>query len=100
MPEILPFILTAMFNIPLALTVRQILAIDLGTDILPGLALGTEKPEPDIMHRQPRRRQQPLIDRSLLLRSFLWLGPIETILAFSGFFLVMSTSGSSISWPF
>ena len=94
-PEILPFILTALVNIPLALTVRQILAIDLGTDILPGLALGTEKPEPDIMRRLPRRRNQPLIDRSLLRRAFLWLGLIETILAFSGFFLFYALAGRS-----
>ena len=97
-PEILPFILTALFNIPLALTVRQILAIDLVTDMLPGLALGTEKPEPDIMQRKPRRQNQPLIDRGLMMRAFLWLGPIETILAFSGFFLVYALSGSS-AWP-
>ena len=99
-PEIMPFIFTALFSIPLALTVRQILAIDLGTDMLPGLALGTEKPEPDIMLRKPRRRDQPLIDRSLLMRAFLWLGPIETILAFSGFFLVYALSGNVIVWPF
>jgi P-type Ca2+ transporter type 2C len=92
-PEILPFILTAMVNIPLALTVRQILAIDLGTDMLPGLALGTEKPEPDIMQRKPRRRDQPLLDRKLLQRAFLWLGLIETVLAFSGFFLVYAFAG-------
>ncbi|HJW91794.1 MAG TPA: cation-transporting P-type ATPase [Anaerolineales bacterium] len=98
-PEILPFILTALFNIPLALTVRQILAIDLGTDMLPGLALGTEKPEPDIMQRKPRRRDQPLIDRSLLVRAFLWLGLIETILAFSGFFLIHAISGVGATWP-
>ncbi len=91
-PEIVPFILTASINIPLALTVRQILAIDLGTDMLPGLALGTEKPEPDIMLRKPRRRNQPLVDRQLLIRAFLWLGMIETALAFSGFFLVYALS--------
>jgi Ca2+-transporting ATPase len=97
--EIMPFILTVLFNIPLALTVRQILAIDLGTDLLPGLALGTEKPEPEIMQRAPRRRDQPLLDRKLLQRAFFWLGPIETGLAFSGFFLVYALSGSS-PWPF
>jgi Ca2+-transporting ATPase len=92
--EILPFILTAALNIPLALTVRQILAIDLGTDMLPGLALGTEKPEPGIMQRKPRRRNQPLVDRKLLVRAFFWLGLIETSLAFSGFFLVYALSGN------
>ncbi|MBN1147645.1 MAG: cation-transporting P-type ATPase [Anaerolineales bacterium] len=99
-PEILPFLLTALFNIPLALTVRQILAIDLITDMLPGLALGTEKPEPDILRRPPRRRNQPLIDRGLLLRAFAWLGPIEAILAFSGFFLVQAVFGEGITSPF
>jgi len=43
-PEILPFILAALFNIPLALLVIQILAIDLGTDLLPALALGPRNP--------------------------------------------------------
>jgi magnesium-transporting ATPase (P-type) len=92
-PEVLPFLLTALTGIPLALTVPQILAIDLGTDMLPGLALGTEKPEPGSMLRQPRRRNRPLIDRSLLERSFLWLGLIETALAYSGFALVYSLAG-------
>jgi len=44
--EVLPFLLTAALGIPPALTIRQILAIDMGTDILPALALGSEKPEP------------------------------------------------------
>lgn len=94
-PEVLPFILTAWLNIPLALTVLQILAIDLGTDVLPGLALGSEKPEPDVMLRPPRRREQPLVDRQLIWRAFAWLGLIETGLAYSGFFLVYHLAGSS-----
>ncbi len=89
-PEILPFILTALFNLPLALTVRQILAIDLGTDMLPALGLGMEKPEPHVMKRPPRQKNQPLLDRSLFQRAFLWLGLIEAALAFSGFFLVFA----------
>jgi Ca2+-transporting ATPase len=92
-PEILPFVFTSLFNIPLALSVKQILAIDLGTDMLPGLALGTERPEPDIMQKPPRKRNQALIDASVLRRAFLWMGPIEALLAFSGFFLVYSLAG-------
>jgi len=101
-PEILPFILTAMFQIPLALTVMQILAIDLGTDLFPALALGTEKPEPDVMQRPPRRRTQPLLDRGLILRAFFWLGLIEAGLCYTGFFLVYAASGNAIasSLPF
>ena len=58
-PEILPFILTALLTptvMPLALGVKQILAIDLGTDLFPALALGSENPEPDVMQRPPRRK--------------------------------------------
>jgi magnesium-transporting ATPase (P-type) len=92
-PEMLPFILSALLDLPLALTVTQVLLIDLGTDILPALALGTEKPEPDILQRQPRRSNQPLIDRGLLARAFLWLGPVEAILAYSGFFVIYGLAG-------
>ena len=43
-PEIMPFILTACCSrFPLALTVAQILAIDLGTDLLPALGAGDGK---------------------------------------------------------
>jgi Ca2+-transporting ATPase len=92
-PEILPFIARVMFNVPLALTVAQILAIDLGTDLLPALALGTEKPEPDVMKHPPRHRSQPLIDRALMMRALLWLGGIEAGLCFLGYFLVFRAHG-------
>ncbi len=89
-PEILPFILTALLTpqvMPLALGVKQILAIDLGTDLFPALALGSENPEPDVMQRPPRRKTQPLVDGSLLRRAFLWLGLIEAVLCFPGILL-------------
>jgi Ca2+-transporting ATPase len=97
-PEVLPFILTALTNLPLALLVKQILAIDLGTDLFPALALGMEKPEPDVMTRPPRPRSQPLIDSRLLWRSFLWLGLIEAGLCYSGFFLVYALNTSLPPW--
>jgi magnesium-transporting ATPase (P-type) len=88
-PEIMPFIVTSSFaSIPLALNVRQILAIDLGTDLVPALALGMEKPEPDVMKHPPRRRGTRLVDNGLLTRAFLWLGMIEAALCFAGFFSV------------
>ncbi len=87
-PEIVPFVLTALLNIPLALQVQQILAIDLGTDLLPALALGAERPEPGVMQRPPRPRREPLLKRQHLRQSLLWLGVIETALCYSGFLLV------------
>lgn len=95
-PEILPFLLTATFPlIPLALTVRQILAIDLGTDFFPAIALGMERPEPNVMNKPPRRPNQPLIDNGLLIRAFLWLGMIETALCYVGFFSVYLFTGNA-----
>jgi Ca2+-transporting ATPase len=92
-PEIMPFIVTASFPlIPLALTVRQILAIDLGTDMFPALALGMEKPEPDVMNRPPRPRSQPLLDQNLLTRA-VWLGGIEAVLCFAGSISIFILSG-------
>ncbi|HEY5158414.1 MAG TPA: cation-transporting P-type ATPase [Anaerolineales bacterium] len=107
--EVLPFLLTGAIGIPPALTVRQILAIDMGTDILPALALGIEKPEPDIMNCPPRHKSQPLLDRGLLVRSFLWLGLIEAGLCYVGFLTTYLFSGNAaildiailntIQWP-
>lgn len=101
-PEIMPFIVKANLPlIPLALSVRQILAIDLGTDLFPALALGMEKPEPDVMKRPPRPRNQPLLDRGLLSRAF-WLGMIEAALCFGGFLSIFILSGytDEIGLPF
>ena len=80
-PEIAPFIMLSSFGVPLALTVAQILAIDLGTDILPALALGVEQPEPRVMQHKPRQRHAPLVTNRLVARA-LAIGSVETILCF------------------
>jgi Ca2+-transporting ATPase len=64
--------------------------------MLPGLGLGSEKPEPDIMQRLPRPRHQPLVDRNLLVRAFLWLGLIEALLCYTGFFMVYNLWGEGL----
>ncbi len=93
--EVVPFLVFAAAGgaIPLPLTVLQILSIDLCTDILPALALGREPAEPGLMDRPPRSRAQHVIDRSLMLRSWVFLGSIEAALALSGFFFVLLHAG-------
>lgn len=86
-PEIIPFIAFVLFKIPLPLTVMQILAVDLGTDVVPALGLGVEPPEEGIMEKPPRSRDKRLLDFRLLARAYLFLGPIEAVLCLSGFFL-------------
>ena len=62
-PEVVPFLVFALSGgaVPLPLTVLQILAIDLGTEILPALALGREPAEPGLMARPPRRQPEGVI---------------------------------------
>ena len=88
-PEAIPsaFFLFSLGRIPLPLTVMQILAIDLGTDMMPALGLGVEPPEEGVMNRPPRRLSDRLLNRQLLLKAFAWYGMIESILAMGAFFL-------------
>jgi Ca2+-transporting ATPase len=92
-PELVPFVLFVMFDIPLALTVMQILAIDLGTDMLPALALGTEAPEPGIMNRPPRSQKERLVTGKLLLRAMVFLGSIQAAACMAAFFFLYWTFG-------
>jgi magnesium-transporting ATPase (P-type) len=96
-PEIVPFLIYALSGgtIPLPLTVMQILAIDLGTETLPALALGREPAEPGIMERPPRPRERGIIDRPMLVRAWLWLGLLEAALVTGGFFYVLLSAGWS-----
>jgi sodium/potassium-transporting ATPase subunit alpha len=56
-PEIVPYLVSVLAGIPLPLTTMQILAVDLGTDLIPALGLGAEAPENDVMARPPRARR-------------------------------------------
>jgi potassium/sodium efflux P-type ATPase len=87
-PELVPFVLFVLFKMPLALTVMQVLAIDLGTDLLPALALGTEAPEPGIMNRPPRSRSARLLNVELLVRSQVFLGSIQATACMSAFYFL------------
>jgi sodium/potassium-transporting ATPase subunit alpha len=75
-PEVVPYLAYGLFGIPLALTVPQILAVDLGTDMVPALALGAEKPDAGIMAIPPRPRSERLMNLPLLLRAYVFLGLI------------------------
>ena len=94
-PEVVPFLVFALSGgtVPLPIGVMQILAIDLGTDVLPAQALGREPAEPDVMERRPRARSEGVIRPSLLLRSWLFLGVLSAALVMGGFFYVLIGAG-------
>lgn len=81
--------------VPLPLTTMQILTIDLGTDMLPALGLGTEPPEETIMDQPPRDPNERLLNRRVLVKAFLWYGLMASIVAMAGYFLVNMLAG----WP-
>ena len=101
-PEIVPFLGYGFAGLPLALTIPQILAVDLGTDMIPALGLGTERPHAEVMDLPPRPRHERLLSVPLLLRAYLFLGLIESAVAMGGFFLYLHmngwTWGVSLDW--
>jgi len=72
-PEAVPFIVHVLASVPLPLNVMQILSVDLGTDMVPAIALGAEPPEEDVMRFPPRRREKGILRLDcLLIRLFSW----------------------------
>lgn len=92
-PQILPFVAFALFAIPLPLTVILILCIDLGTDIIPALGLGTEKPESDIMKKPPRPQTERLLTMKLLGMSYGIIGMLQAAAGFFSFFFILFHGG-------
>ncbi len=95
--ELAPFVLWALSGgrIPLMISVLQVLALDIGTDLLPALALGAERPEAGVMDRPPRAREERLLNRHVLGRSFGFLGPVE---AFGSMILVPIGAALFFGW--
>ena len=98
-PELIPYLAFVLFRIPLPLTIIQILAVDLGTDMLPALALGAELPSAQVMQRPPRARGQRLLDAGLLARAYGFLGMLEAAAAMAAFFFVLVRAGWKYGEP-
>ena len=82
-------------GIPLPLTVMQILSIDLGTDMMPALGLGTEMPEQGVMDQPPRSQKDALLNKKMFVKAFLWYGLLEAIISMGAYFYVNLLNG----WP-
>jgi sodium/potassium-transporting ATPase subunit alpha len=91
--ELVPYLAFALFRIPLPLTPIQALSVDMGTDSLTALGLGAEKPDPQSMQRPPRRQAERLLNASVAVRAYLFLGIIEASAAMAAFFFVLAMGG-------
>jgi calcium-translocating P-type ATPase len=91
--ELTPFVVWALSagQIPLALTVIQVLALDIGTDLLPALALGGEPPSRRAL--EGPARTVSLVDRRVLGRSLGILGPAEAVVEMLAFLSVLLAGG-------
>lgn len=91
--ELTPFVAWALSGgrIPLALTVLQVLALDIGTDLLPALALGAEPPNERVLDGPAPTAE--LVDRRLLTRVFAVLGPVEAVVEMAAFGVVLLAGG-------
>jgi len=88
--ELVPCLAFVLLRVPLPLSVLQILSVDLGTDILPALALGTEKPDRAVMKVPPRSGKVGLFDLPLLARAYLFLGLMVAAGSMSAYHFVLA----------
>ena len=94
--ELTPFAVWALSggSVPAAIGVLQVLALDIGTDMLPALALGAEPANARTMDGP--RPQGSVVDGGLLRRAFLVLGPLEALVSMAAFLWVLDRGGWSL----
>jgi magnesium-transporting ATPase (P-type) len=78
--ELYPYIIWLLFpGTPLAITVMGVLAVDVGTDLIPAMGLGVEPPEEGIMERPPRRRDEKLLSIRFILQNYFVQGSLVAV---------------------
>ncbi|XP_015907347.1 sodium/potassium-transporting ATPase subunit alpha-B isoform X1 [Parasteatoda tepidariorum] len=93
-PEITPFLLFILADVPLPLGTVTILCIDLGTDLVPAISLAYEKPESDIMKRRPRDPKfDKLVNERLISIAYGQIGMIQGAAGFFAYFVIMGENG-------
>lgn len=93
-PEISPFLLFILLDIPLPLGTITILCIDLGTDMVPAISLAYEQAENDIMKRLPRDPlHDKLVNERLISMAYGQIGMIQASAGFFVYFVIMGENG-------
>merc|ERR1740128_793949 len=93
-PEISPFLLFILADVPLPLGTVTILCIDLGTDMVPAISMAYEQAESDIMKRQPRNPfTDKLVNERLISMAYGQIGMMQASAGFFAYFVIMSENG-------
>merc|ERR1712038_270323 len=93
-PEISPFLLFILAEVPLPLGTVTILCIDLGTDMVPAISMAYEGAESDIMKRQPRNPfTDKLVNERLISMAYGQIGMIQASAGFFVYFVILAENG-------
>ena len=93
-PEISPFLLFIIADVPLPLGTVTILCIDLGTDMVPAISMAYEGAESDIMKRQPRNPfTDKLVNERLISMAYGQIGMIQASAGFFVYFVILAENG-------
>ena len=85
--EMYPYIFWVLFpDIPLAMTIMGVLAVDVGTDLIPAMGLGIEPPEEGIMERPPRRRDEKILSLPFILRAYFVHGSLLALSCYATYY--------------
>jgi len=93
-PEISPFLLFILADVPLPLGTVTILCIDLGTDMVPAISMAYEQAESDIMRRKPRNPfTDKLVNERLISMAYGQIGMIQASAGFFVYFVILAENG-------
>ncbi|XP_015125098.1 sodium/potassium-transporting ATPase subunit alpha-B-like [Diachasma alloeum] len=93
-PEMIPMLSSIVLSIPLPFVIELVLCIDIGTDLLPAIALAYEKPESDIMKRAPRNPQyDKLVNKRLISVAYGQIGMCQALAGFLNYFMILGFHG-------
>lgn len=93
-PEISPFIMFILVQVPLPLSTVLILCIDLGTDMVPAISFAYENAELDIMERMPRNsKRDHLVNVKLISFAYLQIGMVQAAAGFYTYFYILNDYG-------
>jgi len=93
-PEISPFLCWITMDTPMPLSTVLILAIDLGTDMVPAISMAYEDAEADIMKRPPRNAKvDRLVTRKLIFLAYLQIGIMQAMAGFYAWMVVLNDYG-------
>lgn len=87
--ELIPVLLSIFLGVSCNLSSFAMLVLALFTDVPPSLALMKEHPEIDLLAKPPRRKDQHLVDKSLFIQAYGFMGGLVVVTSQIMFFIYM-----------